>query len=537
MATENPDDRPESLPASRRLMLQSLQRKRAELETRVGTLAAKRAEEQQSAHLASDEEEQHVSLAYFAQANIMDKLDPWQLDLCDRVQEALEYAGPRFILIHAPPQKGKSVIISQRTPAYTLGRWPDKRVKVVMHNIKHAIEKSSKVVQNIMRRSTYKRIFPDVRSQIPKLTSQADFSTFARLAKGDGQPSMAALGLQTGFVGEGVDVLFIDDPYASAREAQSEAYNQLIDSFWTETASQRISENGKVFVMFHRYGVHDFAGRRLLAEPDKWEMWRYPAIADEPYKIEETGKTYPALPLNRPKGARLSARYSWRHYEEKKQDPDTWNGQHQGRPIVDTGEFFDMSIMTTLDMFVDEWDVPRNLKRIRAWDFAATEGGGAFSVGVKMAGPDKYGIIYILDSQAKQLGTLNRMKLIEQLAKLDGPTVEVGYPVDPGSAGIDTAFFTSALALPNTEQWTFPARQNKVTRAQGLQLAWNSGRIRLVRNREWNPKFLRIFRQFPKGTLKDEVDATAEGYKRLMQESILNQDSQNNVSTSQSLYY
>src|SRR5262245_23230503 len=82
-------------------------------------------------------EDTGLSLAAFVEETTNFKLEPWQLDLSTRLQE-LAYTHGRRLLIHAPPQFGKSIIVSQRFPAWMLARQPTSRVKLACHNITHA---------------------------------------------------------------------------------------------------------------------------------------------------------------------------------------------------------------------------------------------------------------------------------------------------------------------------------------------------------------------------------------------------------------
>lgn len=487
-----------------------LKNKRAELEAQV---QQKRQAPFQPVSDANIPEQAVISFRDFAQSLFYGKLDPWQLDLCDRLQDVFETKGRRQVLIHIHPQVGKTILVSQRFPAYCIGRQPDLVYKQAMYNISHCTRKSGKVVRDLMRTRVFRNHFPDEACRIPQMSSAQQWSTMARLACADGQPSFMSLGLLTGFTGEGADVLGIDDPYPKAEDAMSDAYNKSLISFWEETAKVRLHENSKVIVMFHRYQVDDFAGYLLANEPDEWELWRYPAIGDEAYEVEETGKVYPAYPLGRVIGSKLSPRKSDEWYRQQAKNPYVWNGQFQGRPTQKEGSFFNVSVIRQPGMIIEPYDLPAKLTTVRCWDFAATEGGGARSAGVLMAGPDKFGVIYILDCVSEQKGTATRMRMVEDLAEADGEAVEIGFPTDPGSAGKDTAWFTAG-AIIGHKWWTFNSKQDKVTRAEPLRDHWNAGMVKLVRG-AWNRDFIKVFRNFPLATRKDEVDAAAEGYKRL----------------------
>lgn len=160
-----------------------------------------------------------ISLANFVEATTGYQLDGWQKHLCARL-ERLEYERDQRIVIHAPPQMGKSIILSQRFPAWLLTRRPDITIKLACYNITRAA-KHSRVARDLMQSDQFLRMFPSPDLRLPKITSAEEWATAARLARRDSQSSFKALGLQTGFVGEGADLLLVDDPYAAPEDARS----------------------------------------------------------------------------------------------------------------------------------------------------------------------------------------------------------------------------------------------------------------------------------------------------------------------------
>lgn len=452
------------------------------------------------------------SLRHFTQKLFWKSLDAWQLDLCDRLENVSRSRGRR-ILIHSMPQVGKTIIVSQRFPAYCIGNNPLLRVRLLMYNLTHARQKGGAITKNLMQSSEYARLYPDPALVVPTLSRAEEWRTRARERINDGQATFKCFGLETGATGEGGDLWIIDDPYPSAAHAESEAYNKTVWTAWDGTVKPRLSPDANVVIMFHRYQVGDLAGQLLEKEPGEWELWRYAAIADGDYEVEGTDQRFPCLPLDRPAGTPLSPRYGLDWYESKKKSPRVWLGQFQGRPTAQDGDMFDVSIWRQPGMIVDEDQLPPDLPTARAWDFAATEGGGAASAGIKMAGPDEEGFFYVLDAAVAHRSTAGRMKLIASVAEADGEDCDIGFPQDPGSAGKDTVWFT-AQALAGYSYWTFNPKQDKVQRAQPLADSVNIGLVKLVRG-SWNGKFIDEFRHFPFGARKDQVDAAADCYKRL----------------------
>ena len=112
------------------------------------------------------------SLAAFTESTLPVTLDPWQIALCERL-EALRYQTGQRILIHAPPQAGKSVIVSQRFPAWLLGVKPSERVKLACYNITHATRFGG-IVRGLMQSPEFHSAFPSPASAVPSLSAKAE---------------------------------------------------------------------------------------------------------------------------------------------------------------------------------------------------------------------------------------------------------------------------------------------------------------------------------------------------------------------------
>src|SRR5205823_1795397 len=105
------------------------------------------------------------SLADFVRATVSFDLHPWQRDhLCPVMETLVRDKGRRF-LIHAPPQYGKSIIVSKRFPAWALGVNPLLRIVVAGYNETHAAA-FTEVVREIMRSPEYLRMFPSPRCRV-----------------------------------------------------------------------------------------------------------------------------------------------------------------------------------------------------------------------------------------------------------------------------------------------------------------------------------------------------------------------------------
>lgn len=447
-----------------------------------------------------------MSLSAFVEATTNYRLDYWQQDLCRRL-ESLATSTGRRLLICAPPQYGKSVIVSQRFPAWLLSEKPDHRIKLAAYNVTHATG-FGRIVRDLMQSTDFHKINSDPRLELPKVTSAESWSTAARLQYRDSQPSFKALGLATGFVGQGVDTLIIDDPYASPEEAYSETINGKVHSFWSDTAKPRLNEKTNVVVMFHRYQEYDLAGWLMEQEPDEWELIRYSAIADGQYRHPVTDRLYDD-PLNRKEGEPLSPRFSPEWIESQQKNSFVWLSQFQGRPTAKGGLFFKS------EWFEVVGAVPAGSERVRYWDKAgAAEGKGDFTVGLLMA-KDNRGVFYIEDVQRFQLTAHPRNQQIKQTAELDRQqhgNIKTYVEQPPGLAKESTDAVIKLLA--GFSAYADPVHGDKTERAEPFKAQCEAGSVKLVRG-PWNRKYLDELTAFPAGKNDDQVDASSGAFKKL----------------------
>jgi phage terminase large subunit-like protein len=491
-------------------------------------------------------------------------LDQWQEDLCRRLEQAFWCANANkfqfeevtnaaghfvrapngFLIgvdefkrkenvgtlaaIHAPPQFGKSNIIAVAHPAWILGFDPLHRFRLATYNIMHST-RFSRAILRIIRSPEHQAIFPDPKGWLPVRTKFIEWSTEARLELNDGQSSFSALGLTSGFVGTGADTLLQDDPYASAEDARSETIRDSTWRFQTETAKPRLSEHSNNFIMFHRYHTDDQGGRAIAS--GEFELWRYPARADGDYIDEESGLKFPCFPLGRLEGECLSPRYTVSYYENQQKNVEVWNSQFQGRPTAKAGTMFDVTRLIKISH--DEF--PTLIFEVRAWDNAATAGGGDFSAGARV-GIDASGNFYLLSMKRGQLDTGARKALQAQTAAEDGLMVTIHYPQDPGSAGKDMAFeFAQEYGRQGYSVMTEPVTGTKQARAHDFSVAVNQGRFHVVIDRDIDLRaFKAELRDFPLvGLHKDQVDACADAVTYLLKMfrkgRVIKSDSQKNI--------
>lgn len=169
-------------------------------------------------------------------------------------------------------------------------------------------------------------------------------------------------------------------------------------------------------------------------------------------------------------------------------------------------------------------DIPPRLSELRCvryWDRAASEGKGDYTAGV-LLGRDPRGVFFVLDVVRLRGSPGQVQETILHTAELDGRVVMVGIEEDPGQAGkFEAASYVRALAGYNVR--TFRPTGSKVTRAQPASAQAEHGNVKLVRA-PWNHAFLAELEAFPEGGHDDQVDALSGAVAAIAQEQVARYD-------------
>ena len=157
---------------------------------------------------------------------------------------------------------------------------------------------------------------------------------------------------------------------------------------------------------------------------------RYATQADGDYIHESIGQCFPD-PLGRQLDEYISPnRRPPSYYEKVKKNKRVWLSMFQGRPSSEEGDFFDVGKISIIDESLASQRRTECVAFCRAWDNAASEDGGAYSVGVLMGiRPD--GRITVFDIVRAQLNSADRLELQRATAEKDGADVPVRIPQDP----------------------------------------------------------------------------------------------------------
>lgn len=203
-------------------------------------------------------------------------------EFCESVENFINDADKRFLVINAPPRHGKS-ITAQCLTAWLLGRNPKSRVMTASYNEDVASVFSKNVRNTIQTEKMGERVvFSDMfpRTKVKYGDASAKKWTI------DGQSQISYLatspnGTATGF---GCDYLICDDLIKSAEEAYNETALDNTYQWFVNTMLSRLEGQKKCIIIMTRWGSRDLAGRILEAFSDKCELITY-KIQDEDGKM------------------------------------------------------------------------------------------------------------------------------------------------------------------------------------------------------------------------------------------------------------
>jgi len=300
---------------------------------------------------------------------------------------------------HAPPQYGKSIILSKRFPLWALVNNPLLRIVVVTYN-----EDFGKRFYDALSSGQIdvQRLFPGF-----KLTGGFDkgLSTPERLSIGDGTASIVFCTIATGFTGLGCDVVIIDDPYRGLEDAQSEAYSAMVESFFQNKLMPRINEETDIYLMYHAWrqgDIGDYAVQKYGFEPV-----RFPAIAD--------GGEHD--PTGRQKGELLSDIRSQEHLTSLKEaDPKMFAAMYQGVPLADGERLIPPENIELREIR----DCPNLARWFRYWDTATSAKESSDDTASSRVAFDAFGSMHVRGFKAYKLNPADLEEEIVRTADIDG---------------------------------------------------------------------------------------------------------------------
>lgn len=417
------------------------------------------------------------------------------------------------LMIFAPPQHGKSELVSIRFPAYWLAKRPEDPIILCSYGSSLAFDKVYNTRQ-LIEGLAYKALFPDI-----AISPTTKGGTNWRI-KGHRAVYISA-GVGGPITGHGGMLGIIDDPFKNWQEAESWLIRERVWQWYRSTFRTRIWEGGKIIIVMTRWHEDDLAGRLLNDQSERWQVLRLPAIA-ETQDVRNSYADYLKIPQfkGQPDPAGRNAgeplcpsRFNIDTLLELKADvgPLAWTAEYQGSPRAPEGNIIKRSWFDIIDALPkDEYIF------VRYWDNAATQDGGARTAGVLMAQSKTSKEIYIPNITIGQWSTANRRRIQREVAEADREAyghVTIVFELEGGSGGIDTYKDTVEYLSGFTVMKDRPTGE-KLTRLGPFMGKAEIGRVHLIKG-TWNNAYLDELTAVPANAYWDQVDGTSGAYKFL----------------------
>jgi predicted phage terminase large subunit-like protein len=226
---------------------------------------------------------------------------------------------PRYA-ISAPPQHGKSEIVSRKFPCWAQGLHPELRFVCSSYNSPWAEQLSGDRLK-VLQSPEYREVFQNA----PRLAVKR-----AGYLENTADGFMMAAGVDAGISGRSSDIGLIDDPIAGYREAMSEATRAKLKNWYRTDFYTRLQQGAGILLMQTRWHEDDLVGW-LIEEAkeggDPFILFNFPAIAEHDEEFRHKGE---ALTVERFNLSALAA-------IKRVQGSYAWSALYQGAPAPAEG--------------------------------------------------------------------------------------------------------------------------------------------------------------------------------------------------------
>lgn len=415
-----------------------------------------------------------------------------------------QQAGLRPVLVvQAPPQHGKSDIVSRYAPAFLFGQAPDLSIGGLSYS-KDLATDMNRDVQRIMLSPEYHRLFPGaslsakraVTVDVEAKRNSDVFEIVGRKGRYVGQ------GVGGPLTGKRLDIGLIDDPIKNAQEALSETIKDGIWNWYITTFLTRLSKNSGQIIMATSWATDDLSGR-ILKINKKAKHLKYVAVNLPGEKGYDPARREGALvPDLHPLDKLLEQKAVMSDY--------FWSAMYQQSPVALGGNMFKTDEFRFYDV------LPKLKWRAIFGDTALkTKEQNDYSV-FQCWGESFEGQAVMVDQirgkwEAPEL--LTQARAFWAKHKGDGTGTLRSFNVEDKASGTGLIQTLKKEGIPILG---IQRSVDKITRAMDAIPLIQSGNVLLPRNAPWLSDYLSEFAAFPKGSNDDQIDPTMDAIDNVL---------------------
>ncbi|MCL1939549.1 MAG: phage terminase large subunit [Desulfovibrionaceae bacterium] len=418
----------------------------------------------------------------------------FSLAVCEALDQFLReaLAGLRpILLLGAPPQHGKSQLVSRHFPPYIFGLFPELRIAAASYAADLARD-MNRDVQRIMMDDLYRAVFPGIALN-PRRVVTVEGQALRNSDRFD-IPGHRGYYVCTGvggpLTGKSVDIGIIDDPIKNEEEARSPTVKRSIQRWYETVFLTRLSKLSGHIIMATRWAVDDLTGIVAKNNP-KARLLSFPAI---------NGDGQPLVPELHPLDKLLETKASL--------SPSQWSALYQQSPVQEGGNIFQ-------ETWFRRWNLgnlPESFDEIIfSWDMAFKDTDGSdFVVGQAWGrkGPN----YFLLHQVRARMGfTASKNAVRTMCAQFFGMATLIEDKAN-GPAVMD--------ALREEIPGLIPVEPDgsKVARAYAVTPLFAAGNVFIPEDEiahPWVPDYIAEMISFPAGPHDDQVDCTSQALRYL----------------------
>lgn len=407
---------------------------------------------------------------------VCEELEKFYSDMCQGLRPVL--------VLGAPPQHGKSEIVSRALPSWLFGQNPNLAIGGLSY-AKDLASDMNRDVQRIMMSEEYKNLFPLASLNFRRVVTieveaKRNSETFEIVGH---RGKYVSQGVGGPLTGKRLDVGIIDDPIKNASESLSATVKNGIWNWYVSTFLTRLSKNSGQIIMATRWSTDDLSGRIIEMNP-RARVLQFPAI----------NKNNEALiPELHPVDKLLETKSTMSEY--------FWSAMYQQSPIIMGG-----------GIFKDEWwkylsVAPRiEWRSIYADTAQKTKQENDFSV-IQCWGKSQDGKAVLLDMVRGKWEAPELLEISRAFWRKHATTTGMGtlraFKVEDKVSGTGLIQTLRREGIPIT-----PIQRNtdKITRAYDAAPIIESGNVVLLRDLAYLSDMLAEASAFPRGAHDDTLD-------------------------------
>ncbi len=428
----------------------------------------------------------------------------WHIDvLCEHLEAVTDGLITR-LLINIPPGTMKSLVSSVFWPAWEWGpRGLSGMRYLTTSYAEKFVKRDTRRMRDLVQSEWYQSLWPEIEL---KRAGEMSFEN-TRMGNREGVP----FGSLTG--GRG-DRVIIDDPH-STETAESPAERATTTRIFRESVPTRLNNpaSSAIIVIMQRLHEDDVSGQIVKLGLGYEHLML-------PMEFEPERRSRTSIGFSDPRAAEgdllFPERFPRSVVERDKKILGSYAaaGQLQQRPAPREGGMFKRAWFDVVEA------APAKARRVRRWDFAATDpreqkrkgGDPDWTVGLLLS--EAGGVYYIEHVTRDRVSPAGVTRMLRTTAEQDGRLIPVRIPQDPGAAGKSTA----AAQIHLLAGWDVRAATetgSKAVRAAPVSAQAEAGNIKLVRG-PWNEAFLEEVSMFPNAAHDDQVDALSGAFAELV---------------------